>query len=196
MRILVFLMMISTAHAGTFTDLGVYPVSPVCEDALSATCRTDADYSSLSYDNGKVYLNLGGGHAATYNNSVPELDPITLSWSWPWPNTPCADMTDGNVDSYHGRWISDNRPIDTHSYDLNAVLPDGRILQAAVVQGRGKGCNNLTPSGQTGYVYVIAAEEAGRDEVDLTALDAPDAVKADDTARAELQAAIDNAEGT
>jgi len=103
-----------------------------------------------------MYIPPGYGHAASYNNQTSIYDPSTRIWSWSVNRTPCADVRESNIDKAQGRYLSNNMPIGTHTYDLVATVGE-EILVAAQVQGRGKGCNNLIQSGAPGYEYIIAS---------------------------------------
>lgn len=154
---LIFLAALSTAgHAATAIDLGLYTCTPqsVAEGGI---CKTQPDYSGAVCDAaaGKCYV-FGGGHSATYRDDVDVFDFATLTWTPAGPSTPCADMTIGNLDRVQGRWLTTNHPMAQHTYDLRALLLDGRIISMSRIGGRGAGCNNLPPISAT-YPNVISA---------------------------------------
>lgn len=143
---------VSDAKSDTTYDLGLYTCQPL-GPGEGNMCTTVPDYSNMTYISGKTYA-YGGGHAATYRDDVELFDFGSRSWLRPYPPTPCVDLNFGNLDAVKGRWISTNHPVARHTFDLQVAVGD-KIVMMAMVQGRGRGCNNLTPTSE-GAPYVIS----------------------------------------
>ena len=99
-------------------------------------CQNITDFSSMVYDAKRQQIVMfGGGHAATFTDTVARLDLNSLSWSELYPHTPCAAMDKANHDVVNGAWLAGGagpypRPTSRHSYDMLAIVNDELVLLA------------------------------------------------------------------
>jgi hypothetical protein len=107
------------------------------------------------YDARVLWWN-GGGHSATYNNSIMKYDfngTVSLPYGWTTDDASVASLvTSGSPNPSY----PDNRWCSVHSYSGNCVSADGRVWRAGGSINSSGGCANYlisyTPTTK-GYAY-------------------------------------------
>lgn len=136
-------------------DLGEFSCTQPLGDNIS--CKRVTDFSGLVYDqNHHQLVMFGGGHSASFTDSVFLFNFNTLTWSEDYLPTPCTAeyMSMENFNKNQAAWIKGPtgpypRPISRHTYDLLAIasgLPELIMLI-------GPNGDSSCPPNSKGYDY-------------------------------------------